>query len=102
CQELGHPLVRKTVHSNAAVAFGPRAQPGDGVCAIGAFVSKGIEIAFGIAAAANVLDDDVVSMARKPNWMGIYDCGCNVAPVGLAHQERRLRSGSGGIVVIGN
>ena len=101
-QELRDSLIRETVHSHAAVGFRARAEPGDCVGAIGAFVAKGVELAFGIAAAANVLNDDVVSMARKPNGMGVHDGGGNVAPVGLAHQERGLRAGLRGMVVIGN
>jgi hypothetical protein len=31
-------------------------------------------------------------MARKANWMGVHNGGCNVAPVGLAHQECGLRA----------
>ena len=101
-QELSHPLIREPVHSDAAVGFGPRAQPCDGIGAVGAFIAKRIKIAFGIAAAANILNHDVVSVARKPNWMGVHDGGGNVASVGLAHQERRLRAGVGRIVVVRN
>src|SRR5882672_4931973 len=65
-------------------------------------MAKRIKIAFGIAAAANVLYHDVVSMAREPNWMDVHDGGCDVASIGLAHQECRLRTGLRRVVVIRN
>jgi hypothetical protein len=63
-------------------------------------MAKRIKIASGIAATANILDDDVVSMASKPNWVGVDNRGCNAASIRLAHQQCRLGAGLRRIVVI--
>ncbi len=63
-------------------------------------VAEGIEVAAGIAAAAHVLNHDVVAVAREPHRMRVDDGRGDIAPVGLAHQQRGLRhslgSGCGG------
>ena len=101
-EKLRHALVRESIHRHAAVGFGSRAQPCDRIGAVGPFVAKRVEVAFGITAATHVLYDDVVSPARKPNGMGVYDGRCNVASIRLAHQECRLRTGLRRVVVFGN
>ena len=58
--------------------------------------AEGIEVAFGIAAAAHVLNDHVVSMAREPDGMGVDHGGGDVAAVGLTHQQCGVRAGPGG------
>ncbi len=101
-KQLRDALVGKPVHSNAAARFRPSAQPRNGVGAVGALRAKRIKFSFGITAAANVLNDDVISVAREPDGMSVHDGGGNIAPIGLAHEERRVRAGIWRVVVIGN
>ncbi len=72
-EQLGHALVGKAVHADVAVRFGPGAQPGDGFRAVAAFVAEWIEVAFGVAAAAHILNHDVVAVTREPDRMRIDD-----------------------------
>jgi hypothetical protein len=46
---------------------GMSAQPGDRLRAVAAFVAKGIELAIRAAAAAHILNDDVIAVAREPH-----------------------------------
>ncbi len=101
-EELGHALVGEAVHADPAVGFGAGAEPGDGLGAVAGFVAEGVEVAFGVAAAADVLDDDVVAVAGEPDGVGVDDGGGDVAAVGLAHQERGVGPGCGGVVVVGD
>ena len=64
-EQLRHALIGKTVHADAAVRFGAGAQPGDGLGAVAGFVAERIKLAFGVAAAAHVLDHDVVAVAAN-------------------------------------
>src|SRR5580700_4952127 len=74
CQELGHALIREAIHADAAARFWPHAEPSNGFSAIAPLVPERVEIASGIAAAANILDDDVVAMSGEPDRVGIDDC----------------------------
>ena len=65
-------------------------------------VAKGIKIALRIAASADILNDDVVAVARKPHRVRVDDSRRDVAAIGLAHEQRRVRPGSAGIVMIGD
>ena len=67
-----------------------------------AFMAEGIKLALGIAAPAHVLNHDVVAMPRKPNWMRIDNGRSDIASIGLAHQQRGMRSRSRRVVMIGN
>ena len=67
-EQLRQALIGEAVHADAAVALGAGAEPGDGLGSVLALVAEGIELAFGVAASANILDDDVVSVAREPDW----------------------------------
>src|ERR1700683_1627243 len=73
CQELGHALIREAIHADAAARFWPHAQPSDRFSAIAPLVPEGVKIASGIAASANILDDDVVAMAGETPWGGVED-----------------------------
>ena len=101
-QQLGHTLVGKSVHAEAAISFGARAQPGDGLGAITPLVPEGIEFAAGVAASAHILDHYVVPMSREPDGMSKDHGGRNVASVGLAHKQARVAARTGSIVMIGN
>ncbi len=101
-EQLRCALIGEAVHADAAVGLRAAAKPCDGFGTVGTFVAERIERAFGAAAAADVLDDDVVAVACEPCGVSVDDGGGDVAPVGLAHEERGLRRVAGWIVVIGD
>jgi len=61
-----------------------------------------LRLSAGIAAAAYILNHDVVAATCKPSGMRVNDGGGDVSPIRLAHQEYRTRTGLWRIVVIGN
>ena len=75
---------------------------GDGVDAVAGLVAEGVEVALGVAAAADILNDDVKAVAREPYGMRVDDSRCDVSAVGLAHQQCRLGSGLRRVVVVGD
>ena len=88
-KKLRHSLIGKAVHADAAIRFVTSAKPIDSLRAITRFVAEWIKLATRISPAAHVLDDDVVSMAGKPNRMRKNNCRSDGAPIGLAHQQGR-------------
>ena len=66
------------------------------------FVAEGIETALGAAAAADVLNDDVIAVAGEPHGVRIDDRRGDVATVGLAHEERGPRANGRRVVVVGD
>lgn len=99
-EQLRCALIREAIHPDAAVALGAGPKPRDCLGAIFAFVTKGIEGALRAVTAADILNHDVVSVARKPKGMGIDHSRCDVSTVGLAHEEGRVRSISRSVVVV--
>ncbi len=64
--------------------------------------AKGIEVAFGIAAPAHILNDNVVAMGGKPDGVSVDHGRRDIPAVGLAHQQGRVWSRRGRVVVIGD
>ncbi len=82
--------------------FAARAQPADGLRSVASFVAKGIEVAFGIAASAHILDDDVVAVGGKPDGVSVDHGRRNIPAIRLAHEQGRVRPGLRRVVVIGD
>ena len=101
-EQLGQALVGEAIHAHAAVRLAACAQPADGVRAIPAFAAERIELTFRIAAAADILDDNVVAVGRKPGGVRVHHRGGDVPAVGLSHQQGRMRPGARRVVVIGD
>src|ERR1700740_382044 len=72
-EQLRHTLIRESVHPDATVGFCAGPQPCDRFRTIAALVAKGIELAAGIAASADILNDYVEATAREPDRMRIHD-----------------------------
>ena len=101
-EQLRHSLIGEAIHTDPTVAFRASAQPRDCFRAIVPFVAEWIKLTPGIAAAAYILNHDVVAATCKPSGMRVNDGGGDVSPIRLAHQEYRTRTGLWRIVVIGN
>ena len=84
-EQLRHALVGEAIHAKAAIRFGASAKPADRLGSIVAFKSERIEVAFGIAPAADILNYYIIAMPREPNRVCIDNSGRDGAPVGLAH-----------------
>ena len=74
----------------------------DRLRAVAALVAKWIELASRSTAPAHILNGDVISVPREPHRMRIDNRRRNVAPIGLAHQQRGPWSLARRIVVIGD
>ena len=64
-------------------------------------MAEGIEVTAGISAAADVLNDHVVTVAGKPSGMGIGDGRGDVTAIGLTHEHGGVGAGLGWIVMVG-
>ena len=71
--------------ADAAVAPGLDRDPLHGVVAVGGFLSKGIPLAAGAAAATNVVDDDRVAATREP--VRLAGVAAGVLEIGRALNE---------------
>ena len=86
-EQLGQPLVRQSVKANAAVAFGPFAEPSQGGCGVSGFLAIALKGSFRAALSAHVLDDDCKSLVGPPKRVGEGHSRSNRPPVGLSHQQ---------------
>ena len=102
CEQLRRTLIRKAVHTDTAIRGWMRAQPCNRFRAVAALVTKGIEISRRAATSAHILDDHMISVARKPHRVRVDHRRSNIAPVRLTHQQRRPWPFARGIVMIGN
>jgi hypothetical protein len=85
-EKLRQALIGKAIHAYAAVRLAARAQPADGLRPIGSLAAKGIELTFGIAPPAHILDNDVVAPRGKPGGVSVHHGRRNIPAVGLTHQ----------------
>ncbi len=100
--KLRRALVRKPIHPDAPVGRRMLAQPRNRLRAIAALVAKRIELTLRTSASAHILNRHMISMPRKPHRMRIHHRRSNIAPIRLPHQQRRPRSVTLGIVMIGH
>src|SRR5580704_11764571 len=89
-QELRHALIGKAVHTDTAIRFRTLAQPLDGSSSVVALITKWIKRSFRIASSAHILNDHVVTVARKPHRMRVHNRGRYVATIGLAIRKERF------------
>ena len=86
-EQLRRARVGEAVHAECVpLDSGRWREPGESpLGAVAGFVAEGIEGSLGAAAAADVLDDYVVTVAREPGRVRVGDGRGDVAAVGLAH-----------------
>lgn len=95
---LGETDIRRPKHADATVRPGLGADPLAGVVTVALFVGEGVELAFGIVAAADVEEEDGVPLSGGANGKsGVCD-----AAVGGALEDDRIASRGGGEIEIGD